>query len=312
MRTGSHAADLARAGFAPRSDTLFGALVWAVQVSEGETAAAAWVEAFVAGEPPLLISSAFPATEALLTVVPRPVRRSQPPEGVDRKFLQNADFVEASLLPWLDGAPGPAPGPPGGILVTDALGKAPALVLGDRPRVSVDRRSGASEVYRSAATAFGPDARLAVHVLARQAADLERIDRLMVVLGETGIGGERSSGFGRFECERRPAALPLTAEPRGLLLSLFWPTPAEVAAGVLAAPEGHGYRLAERGGWISSPRWATHRSRSVTMLAEGSYISNQTTAPAGGLADVTPVVPLEGRHRVYRYGYGLFLDEDKL
>lgn len=328
LRAGSHAADLARAQPLPASDSLFGALAWALQLTKGAAAVEQWMARFAGGDPPFLLSSAFPATRALLTLVPRPIRRGHPPEELpDRKYLDDAVYIDAELLPWLAGGPGTLPLKHEGALIAEhkarelgwtapapaALASPPAWRTDERPRVTVDRITSRSEVYRSAATAFTGSAGLVIHVLSESESELQALDELLAVLSETGIGGERSSGLGHFAWERLPPALPLSSEPAaGPLLSLLSPKPREVEMGVLNAPQGRGYRLVERSGWISSPSWSSHRSRSVVMLAEGSYISPHIASPAGNMADVTPAVPLEGRHPVYRYGFGLFLDEARV
>jgi hypothetical protein len=47
------------------------------------------------------------------------------------------------------------------------------------------------------------------------------------------------------------------------------------------------------------------------MLGEGSYLNPALRPTVGGLADVTPAETRD-RHPVYRYGIGLFLDEERL
>jgi CRISPR type III-A-associated RAMP protein Csm4 len=141
---------------------------------------------------------------------------------------------------------------------------------------------------------------------------LDLIHRWLTLLALTGIGGRRSRGAGTFQVERRePALLPLAAEPRGPLLSWVSPRPDEVERGLFHPERRFGYRLDERFGWISSPFWLSERSRRVLMVAEGSYLSPALPAPVGQLVDVTPGDP-GPRHRVYRFGFGLFLDEERL
>jgi CRISPR type III-A-associated RAMP protein Csm4 len=310
LRIGSHAEDLSRSQLLPSSDTLFGALAWAYAQLQGD-AVAGFVDEFVRGEPPFLISSAMPATVDCRTLVPRPVRRwGLAPETLpDRKFLERTQYIDAALLPWLNGAEQRSlPTVTGGALVGTAWPAGRSWGTQSRPRVSVDRVSSASEIYASDASTFH-ETGFVIHVLARDAQVLQGLDVLLGVLAEAGIGGERSIGHGQFGFKRTESMVPLTETPRGLLLSMLWPTAANVRAGVLHAPDGHGYRLRDRMGWIASPDWATYRSRTVTMIAEGSHVNPTLHGPIGGMADVTPEVPLEGRHRVYRYGYGLFLDE---
>lgn len=171
---------------------------------------------------------------------------------------------------------------------------------------------GCAAARQRARTATLPRLRWAVHVLARDVPTVDLIHRWLELLALTGIGGRRSRGAGTFRVERHePALLPLTPEPRGLLLSWLSPRPEEVSAGLFHPNTRFGYRTDERVGWISSPFWLSERSRRVLMVAEGSYVAPTLPAPVGRLVDVTPGEPGD-RHRVFRYGFGLFLDEERL
>lgn len=322
LRFGGHPDDLDSARAFPASDTVFGALTWALQTTEGEEAAGAWVERFRSGDPPVLLSSALPYVEpAGIPLVPRPQRRPPSDEDPrerpewDPKVLKRAEYVQLSLLAiWRQGRPGGVPAAVGEALLTQELasrpGKSGALwrtVL--RPGVSLDRRTSASQVYSVAATSYA--CALAIYALAESESELKRIDGLFDVLAQAGVGGRRSRGFGAFEWERIPSPLPLSAQPQGLALSLVWPRADELDADALSPPAGYGYRVVERHAWIASPPWSTERTRTVAMLGEGSYVNPGLRPVVGGLPDVTPVTP-RNRHPVYRYGLGLFLDEERL
>ncbi len=125
------------------------------------------------------------------------------------------------------------------------------------------------------------------------------------LLGEEGIGGERSSGAGRFEVEwlDLPPQWQSVVEFKGAnhcsLVSLFWENP--LPDTLLA--ETARYALQERGGWISSPFSGRQlRRQAVQMFVEGSVFPAQ---PAGQLADVTP----SGftTHTIYRNGIAVSL-----
>lgn len=347
LRIGTHPQDLARSGAFPGSDTLFGALAWAFQARFGGEAFHGWLGQFAGGEPPALWSSALPALvesgSSLHVLVPVPSRRPGfAAEMVeDRKLLGRVQYLHLALLPWFAGA-APASytrrgrallptqlaervqqalhtaAPRGG----DALGgRQPAIATplwdeASRPRVTVDRLSGAASLFTSSSIRFARfpvetfEAGMAVCVLVRDETTLVWLDACFEVLSETGIGGERSTGSGQFAWRRVECPLPLSPSPRGPLLSLCWPRRDELAVGALRLAEGSGYRLVERMGWIASPAWSGYRSRAVTMLAEGSFMAPHLTPPLGGLADVTPDPSDATRHPVYRYGYGCFLAEN--
>jgi CRISPR/Cas system CSM-associated protein Csm4 (group 5 of RAMP superfamily) len=339
FRFGSHPANPGHLDALPASDTLAGALLWAAALLHDDVDQL--VERCRAGDPPFLLSSALPHLEGRTPFVPRPYRL-RPPAGAgmpappgdqpetERKVIKRVTHVEVGALPWLDGQPldvavwGPL------------LCQKPAPAVGDPweratiPGVTLDRASGASALYHHAMVAYAggdaaragtahrqrvtraPRLRWAVHVLARDAAMLDLIHRWLSLLALTGIGGRRSRGAGTFQVERRePALLPLAAEPRGPLLSWVSPRSDEVERGLFHPERRFGYRLDERFGWISSPFWLSERSLRVLMVAEGSYLSPALPAPVGQLVDVTPGDP-GPRHRVYRFGFGLFLDEERL
>ena len=118
--------------------------------------------------------------------------------------------------------------------------------------------------------------------------DLEyRLQAALDLLGEEGLGGERSNGAGRFKANWQ--SLPEIWQQvinfqRGdhyCLLSLFWQPS-------LTQQFLHNsrYQLKERGGWIYSTfSRRSIRRQKVHMFAEGSIFP---TAPLGQLADVTP------------------------
>ena len=125
------------------------------------------------------------------------------------------------------------------------------------------------------------------------------------LLGEEGIGGERSSGAGRFE----PSWHDLDEQWQKLvkfkgnaqsLISLYWDDDN------LISLDKSSYELQERGGWITSSG-TNQRRRKVMMFAEGSVF---TGMPIGKLADVTPYDSKGNRlsaHYVYRSGIAVSL-----
>lgn len=128
----------------------------------------------------------------------------------------------------------------------------------------------------------------------------------LAMLGEEGMGGERSSGAGRFTIqawENLPAnwqaVVNFDQGNHYSLVSLFWqPEISQAQIGDTAH-----YAIQERGGWIASPFSGRQlRRKKVQMFAEGSVFAHK---PEGQLADVTP----SGftRHSIYRSGLALSL-----
>jgi CRISPR type III-A-associated RAMP protein Csm4 len=189
--------------------------------------------------------------------------------------------------------------------------------VGDVPRVTVDRRASTSAVYQAGRVWFQPGSGL--WLLMRWREDWqERGELALQVLGDAGIGGERSAGHGLF-CSHGPHVLSGLPDPtpgeRFLTLSLYYPTQAELAD--VIGGNDISYRLQVRRGWMASPdqvesaeegtlSGSALRRKAVRMFAEGSILrwpDGGTTL--GALAEVTPDV--FDAHKVWRYGlaYGV-------
>lgn len=192
----------------------------------------------------------------------------------------------------------------------------------NRPAVAVDRITGcAIEPHSTACLEFCEGAGLWCvaafadeEVFARWREPVQSAFRL---LADTGIGGERSRGWGRSESpefteghlpdlvlkagfEPPPAAETGEPAPRPetawWLLSLFSPA----AEDQVDWRRGE-YAVATRGGRIESPAGWGDLKRAVRMVAEGSVLF-AAEPPAGAAPDVAP----EGfPHPVYRAGFAV-------
>ena len=187
--------------------------------------------------------------------------------------------------------------------------------VGDVPRVTVDRRASTSAVYQAGRVWFQPGGGLWLLVHWRKDWQ-ERGELALQVLGDAGVGGERSAGHGLFRLHG-PHPLPPLPDPtpgeRFLTLSLYYPTEAELTD--VISGDGIGYRLQVRRGWMASPdqvesakegtlRGSALRRKAVRMFAEGSILRwPDGKAVLGALADVTPDAYRQaGGHDVWRYG----------
>lgn len=136
-------------------------------------------------------------------------------------------------------------------------------------------------------------------------ADEETVDlfrNLLHMLSYSGIGGERSSGYGRFrvvsgsdaaaeaELTRR---LQMRDTDKYMSLSVCLPNEDELDEVV----EGASYLAVRRGGWVGSASYADtmRKKREIYMFAAGATFAKRY---AGGIYDVSE----GGRHPVYRYG----------
>lgn len=133
---------------------------------------------------------------------------------------------------------------------------------------------------------------------------------LLDQLSYAGLGGKRSSGYGRFAyeiCDSDPtaeAASSIAAEARTgshVLLSTSLPHPDELGNELLA---GARYRLVRKGGFVQS---ATHaaspqKKRDLYLFAAGSTFARTFEG------DVYDVNDTPGAHPVYRYAKALWME----
>lgn len=177
------------------------------------------------------------------------------------------------------------------------------------PRVTVDRITATTNLYeeRGLMISEGGGFYFLIDLqLESLRSDLELCIRL---LGESGIGGDRSIGFGHFsaeiyEAESLPGWPDLFQPCRGdgekcfYLLSLCCPAANQ-------EKEALSYTLLNRGGWIFSNSTTTQmKRRSCRMFAEGSLFRSPIS---GQIVDVTPN-DFRPEHCVYRYGLGMMIE----
>ena len=174
------------------------------------------------------------------------------------------------------------------------------------PKVSLDRTTRASNFYHVGFVQFQPDAGLYFLIYFPEAdSSLEaELEAALNFLGDEGIGGERSSGAGRFTAtwhdldETWNSVVNFKQSNFYSLISLLWEHP--FASEYL---QGASYVLRERGGWIASPVSGQQaRRQTVQMFTEGSVFPQSIS---GMLANVTP-----GNfkaHQIYRSGISLSL-----
>lgn len=193
------------------------------------------------------------------------------------------------------------------------------------PKVAVDRTHHATNFYHTGLVQFAWDLaehntddwdNLGVQNLAGLYFLLEfptddpaleaDLRQALALLGEEGIGGERSSGAGRFTVQEWgdlsadwQAVVNFEQGTHHSLVSLFWED--TITNNWLG--DSARYAIQERGGWIASPFSGRQlRRKKVQMLTEGSVFAHR---PQGQLADVTP----QGfsKHSIYRSGLALSL-----
>lgn len=168
------------------------------------------------------------------------------------------------------------------------------------PRVTVDRVTQQSNVYQVGRTVFSSGCGLWFMAEVRDDETRKLLERLLKDLGDTGIGGERSAGYGGFiSCCMPAPPLPKASEGYSLLLSRYNPTVQELATPLLQQARCS-YDIVDVGGWTGTPNVQAQKRRRVRMLEAGSVVYGQVT---GQLVDVTP--SNEFKHPVYRSGIAL-------
>lgn len=172
-------------------------------------------------------------------------------------------------------------------------------------RVTVDRITAASAVYRIGRTVYAPGCGLWFAVRWPDAPDPALracLEILLAHLGDRGLGGERSIGYGQFEWHALDAGLDLPdPEPGGAVLTLARYLPRRAALPEALRYSNTAYRLDAVGGWLGTPEGPARRRRRVHLLTEGSVFKPTGEAPWGRVADVRP----EGwdAHPIWRWGY---------
>lgn len=296
----------------PRSDTLAAALlsVWG-RVVPGATDVAA-----LAADPPFALSSALPTLPIggqprWLLPLPVGVLDGFTRGGAVDKRLRRARFVAPGLLPPLLGGEWPADmAAVGPCLVPSAdAGPTPPWSRESRLRLAVNRLGDGpieSLLYEFGAVRFAADVTLTV-VASFAATEVRRpFEAALRFLGDEGIGGDRSCGYGHFDLD---AAEPVTVDlghGMRLGLSLLHPTAADIDGGLLDEPARYEFEI--RGGWVTVPGARTLRRRSVRMLREGSVVRDLGERSYGDSPCVLEALPSLGlKHPVYRPGRAVTL-----
>ena len=359
LHIGAGGVNLEESGVDIPSDTLFSALVDTWSRTGGDPDL--WSRPFREGDPPFLLTSAFPfAGEVRFYPAPVDLRLLIPPdrhEEIADKSLKRVRFLSEGLLrrvlsgqglPEFLPEPDERPGKPaddqyavrlqdGALcllpeeadqlpdgLRLNAQGAKRSLRLLKRqnvwhsertPRVTVDRINSASNIFHAGRTRFAPGCGLWFGVQWRDPGTAvgdqsglshrEGLEQSLAILGDEGIGGERSAGYGAFT--------PMWGEEFHLrdsrpgrvawLLSRYLPAPAEIPE-CLSDPRA-AYKLVRVGGWARALQEADQRRKQIYFLTEGSLIAWPSSDPAGAIADLRPQFPASAGdfpHPVWRGG----------
>lgn len=179
-----------------------------------------------------------------------------------------------------------------------------------RPRVALDRCSQNSSIWWCGSLRFVPGAGLYGLVRVGDSQRLAELENVFKILGEMGLGGERTYGMGGYEFSGFTPLKDVWPTHEGgtngrcLLLSRYYPASHERTqlTSILEA-----WDFVETRGYVVSGRYATTLKRKrVRMIREGSVARE---ALLGEFVDVTPESGelLGLPHRVYRCGLGFWM-----
>ena len=164
-----------------------------------------------------------------------------------------------------------------------------------RPQVVLDRLSNSSGLYFVGETWFGEGAGLYFFVdLPKH--EWPRLKTVIELLGDEGIGGRRSLGYGTFQPKfiDNFTLSDASAPDAYITLSLYYPS-----TGELLPEDVVSYQLVERTGWIEGKDGNEQmRHQRVRMFTEGSVFRR---CVQGTIVNVAP--PGFTKHPVYRNGF---------
>ncbi len=253
--------------------------------------------------PPFLISSAFPYYNKTL-FLPKPFCPFRSPQNEEfRKEIKKSGFISMEIFRKFAGGEEinlSKENFASGGFITETPIKYMVYKSSERPRSTVSRVYGNTEIFYSTSVEFGENSGLYFFVKFPDEQVKKEFDSALYLLGDTGIGGERSAGYGRFEFASNEFNLPQNSEEKYFMaISLYYPTEEEINAGILKNAR---YALISRQNWVFSGKAQPIRSKKVRMFAEGSIFKTQGDI-SGQIVDVTPeLAEIRLPHRIVRYG----------
>jgi len=176
------------------------------------------------------------------------------------------------------------------------------------PRVSIDRISATTNIFQTSGWLMKEGGGMYFLIDLKDESLKNDLALCIKMLGESGIGGDRSIGYGIFDAEIEQANNIIgwselfqkrADESKAFYtLSLCYPSKAE-------AKEAISYQILSRKGWIFSRSSAKQmKRRGCKMFAEGSLFNNPIK---GGVVDVTPS-EFHSEHDIFRYGLGMMVE----
>lgn len=287
------------------ADTLFSAICQTWAIFYGNTDLTAFLKQYNAdnGTLPFALTSAFPFARNVY-LFPRPLTW-QDTEGRSKES-KRVQFVSQSIFQEIVSGNAP-PFDKEHLINTDKVWvsseeksrlKSNEIWKTDtRPRVTIGPQNAGSEIWHVQNVQFNTDCGLWFAAKYDSDETKQKVDTLLRVLGDNGIGGERNAGYGQFEFKKTELDIPTVKDTTQFVtLSPICPKTPEQLEHLLKG--NIAYNLNPLTGWISSPGIQKKRKK-INMFSEGSVL-NAHDEPIGRLVDLTPK---DYPHCVYRYGY---------
>ena len=168
-----------------------------------------------------------------------------------------------------------------------------------RPRVTIGSRNAGSEIWHVETVQFNDNCGLWFAANFDNGKTKQKIETLLRVLGDTGIGGERNAGYGMFKLKKPENTIEMSQVKTAdhfITLSRISPK-SSVQLGQLLTGN-IAYNLIELSGRMTNTDSNTRRKQ-IHLMTEGSVLHTDEE-PVGRLVNFKPD---DCSHPVYRYGY---------
>ncbi len=191
----------------------------------------------------------------------------------------------------------------------DIINPLPRLINGFiSPRVTIDRITKSTNIFEEKGTTIKEGGGLYFLINLKDTTLREKLELCIRLLGESGIGGDRSIGYGHYTAEFKQVddlttwtelfETKIADDKYYYTLSLCCPKETE-------AQHALSYSILSRGGWIfSNSSIKQMKRRKCHMFSEGSLFRQSIL---GQLLDVTPKDFIE-EHKVFRNGLGMMIE----
>jgi len=287
------------------SDTIFGGICNAYRLLYGKEELEGMLRKFEEGMPSFLISSAFPYFgDILFFPLPKYINFSKYEKVNDSRKYKKIEFVSYSLLRSIVEKKLEQHLDENNIVQEKILlSKDEKEIIGNKkiweeketPRVVIDRKSNASNIYYFGEVEYCRKCGLYFLMKIIDKGIENKIKATIRLLGDEGIGGDRSYGKGLFEAEFNKFEWNIN-DGIFINLSLYLPKDDEMEM----VKKGW-YEFVNRSGWAYSPDKRGERKKFMRMIKEGSSFKGNKEF-YGELVDAS--ISNE-YHKVYRYGYGM-------